>query len=128
VIRKLAAAVVMAAALAASASAAGGPLGPISSLPAGWSHAQINVVIRHQPHTLTYDRGRVTLVTPSSLVLRERDGSMVTITVGPSTQIRINGSPATIAQVRRGGTATTLSVDGAAASFVRIVRLGGLAG
>ena len=31
----------------------------IGSLPPGWSHVQVNVVIGHQPHTVAYDRGRV---------------------------------------------------------------------
>ena len=30
--------------------------------PPGWSHATINVMIKRQPHTLIYDRGRVQAV------------------------------------------------------------------
>ena len=32
---------------------------PLAGLPAGWSHATVNVLIKRQPHTLIYDRGRV---------------------------------------------------------------------
>jgi hypothetical protein len=119
VIRKVLAAAATAAALAASASAAG-PFGPVSSLPAGWSHAQINVVIHRQPHTLTYDRGRVVSVTPTLLILREPDGSLAQITVSPSTQVTIAGQPASLAEIRRGEQAITVSVDGAAAAAVRV--------
>jgi hypothetical protein len=125
--RTLLAAVATAAALAASASAAGGPFGSISSLPAGWSHAQINVVIRKQPHTLTYDRGRVVSVTPALLILRERDGSMAQITVSASTQVTIAGRPATLAQIRPNEMAIAVSVDGGPASAVRVTIPPGMA-
>ena len=125
--RTLLAAVATAAALAASASAAGGPFGPVSSLPAGWSHAQINVVIRKQPHTLTYDRGRVVSVTPTLLILRERDGSMAQISVSPSTQVTIAGRPASLAQIRRNELAIAVSIDGNPASAVRVTIPPGLA-
>jgi hypothetical protein len=110
----------IAAALAGSAHAAGGLFGPVSGLPAGWSHAQINVVIRRQPHTLTYDRGRVVSVTPTQLVLRERDGSMAQITLSPATKVTIAGRGATLAQIRPLETAVTVSVDGGPASAVRV--------
>jgi hypothetical protein len=118
--RTLAAAAAVAAALAGSASAAAGLFGPVSGLPAGWSHAQINVVIRRQPHTLTYDRGRVVSVTSTQLTLRERDGSMAQITLAPSTKVTIAGRRATVAQIRPNESAVTVSVDGGPASAVRI--------
>lgn len=93
------------------------------SLPAGWSHAEINVTIRHVPHTLVYDRGRVTAVTSSSLTLLERDGnvaSSVVIDVSPTAQITIAGQPGTLADIRPLEIATTLSIDGAAATKVTV--------
>jgi hypothetical protein len=117
--RSLAAAAT-AAALAGPASAAGGLFGPVSGLPTGWSHAQINVVIRKQPHTLTYDRGRVVSVTSTQLTLRERDASMAQITLSPMTTITIDGRRATPAQIRPTETAVTVSVDGGPASAVRV--------
>jgi hypothetical protein len=120
VIRSLLATVAAAAALAASASAAGGPFGAVSSLPAGWSHAQINVVIRNQPHTLTFDRGRVVSVAPTQLILRESDGSMAQISVSASTQVMIAGRPASLAQIHRNEWALAVSIDGGPASAVRI--------
>jgi hypothetical protein len=124
VLRTLAATALSAALLAAPAVAAGGPFAPVAGLPNGWSHAQVNVVTRHQPHTLTFDRGRVQTASPTSVTLREPDGSIVTIALGPSTQVRVNGRLASMAQVRRGAIAVTVSVDGAPASFVRITGLG----
>jgi hypothetical protein len=114
-------------ALAATTGAGAGRLGPIANLPPGWSHAQINVVIRRQPHTLTYDRGRVQSVGPASLTLRERDGIVVTVTVSASTQITINGRPATLAQIRRLEQATTVALDGGPATVVRVTIPPGLA-
>jgi len=93
---------------------------PRPSLPAGWSHAEINVVIKHQPHTLIYDRGRVVAVTASSLVLRERDGSVVTIAVSAASQIRIAGQPGVLSQIRRLEIATTVGVDGGPAALVTV--------
>jgi hypothetical protein len=92
----------------------------IGSLPPGWSHVQVNVVIKHQAHTVSYDRGRVQAVGTSSLTLRERDGSVWTIAVGPPTKVTINGRAASLSQVRPLEQATTMAIDGGAASFVRV--------
>jgi hypothetical protein len=111
-------ATVLLAAFVLTASAAA--LGPRASLPPGWSHAEINVVIKGQPHTLTYDRGRVTSVGPSSLTLRERDGSIVTINVSTTTRITITGQPASLAQVRPLEQATSVSIDGGPAATLDV--------
>jgi hypothetical protein len=104
--------------LAGVAAAAGGP-GPIASLPPGWSHAEVNVTINGQPHTLIYDRGRVKSVSSSALVLKERDGSVVTIPVGAKTKVRVNGQPASLTDVQQGYFASTLRIDGGPARLVR---------
>ncbi|HEX4518171.1 MAG TPA: hypothetical protein VH063_01190 [Gaiellaceae bacterium] len=103
------------AALGASAGIPG-----IGSLPAGWSHVQVNVVIKRKPHTVAYDRGRVQSVGASSVTLKESDGSVWTIAVGPTTKLTINGRTASLAQVRPLEQATTMAVDGGAATFVRV--------
>ena len=105
-------------ALAASGGAAQIPLVP--NLPPGWSHAEINVVIRHQPHTLTYDRGRVQLVTASALTLKERDGTVWTINIAPTATIKIDGAPAQLSQVRPREIATTVAIDGGPAVNVKV--------
>jgi hypothetical protein len=113
----------LASALAAVALAAGASafrLPPPPNLPAGWSHASINVVIRRVPHTLTYDHGRVVMASSSSLTLREPDGSIVTIGIDANTTVRIDGQPSTIDQVARRDIATTVTVDGGNAVVVRV--------
>jgi hypothetical protein len=107
------------AALALAATAAAAPPGP-GSLPAGWSHAEINVIIRRVPHTLTYDRGRVQAVSTSSLLLRERDGSAVTVPLAASTSVTVDGRPGSVADILRGAIAMTLRLDGGPARQVRV--------
>ena len=107
----------LAACVLAASSQAGNPL---AGLPTGWSHATINVLIKRQPHTLIYDRGRVVAFTASSLTLKERDGSVVVVNVSPTAQIFIAGQPASLSQVRRLEIATTMSIDGAPATTVRV--------
>jgi hypothetical protein len=107
-------------AAAAACALAAKAANPTAGLPPGWSHATVNVVIRRQVHTLVYDRGRVIAVTPTSLTLRESDGTMPTIAVAPNAKIVIAGRPATLAQVRRLEIATTMSIDGAPATTVRV--------
>jgi len=113
-------AIVAAGVLAGAAGAAQNPFAGLGSLPAGWSHAQINVFYKRRPHTLTYDRGRVQAVTSASLTLRERDGVLVTVPVDAATLVRINGRPATLAQIRPRVLAVTVSIDGAPAAAVRV--------
>ncbi len=114
----------IAAFVAVAAFAVAGPAGASSlgvpGLPPGWSHAEINVTIRHQPHTLIYDRGRVTAVTATSLTLREHDGSVVTVDVSPASRVTVAGRPGSLAEVRRLEIATTLRVDGGAATKVTV--------
>ena len=114
-----------AAVVAASIGAARLPKPP--SLPAGWSHASINVVVKRVPHTYTYDHGRVVAASPTALTLREPDGSVVTIGLDSSTVVRIAGRPATIDQIRRLEMVTTVTVDGGAAALVQVQLLRSLA-
>jgi hypothetical protein len=102
--------------LVAGAGAAGGD--PVQ-FPAGWSHAEINVTQNGVSHTLIYDRGRVQSVSPTTVVLKERDGSVVSVPVSPATSVRVNGQPATLSQVKRRMQATTIRVDGGAATQLR---------
>lgn len=89
-------------------------------LPAGWSHAEINVIVRGVPHTLVYDRGRVVAVSESSLTLRERDGSTQAINVSPTSQVTIAGQQGSLSQIRRGEIAITLRIDGGDATRVTV--------
>lgn len=91
-------------------------------LPPGWSHAQVNVVIKHQPHTLIYDRGVITRVAPRSLTLKEADGSVVLIPVSPAAVVTFAGKPTTLAMLRSGEFAMTVRDDGAPAKEVKARR------
>jgi hypothetical protein len=108
--------------VAASLLLAGGALAatsPIASLPPGWSHADINVGKGPRAHTLTFDRGRVIVVGPSSLTLREPDGTVMTIPVASNAVVHVNGQLGTFQQIVRGAFAMTMRIDGAPATQVR---------
>ena len=110
--------VALALALAAVASAASAV-----KLPAGWSHAQVNVVIKHVGYTLIYDRGLVARVAPGSLTLKESDGSVVLIRVASNAAVTLGGRTIALADLRRGEFAQTVRVDGAPAEQVRAQRV-----
>jgi len=118
--RRFAATLAAATVLATTLIGAAGAVRPTPGLPPGWSHAEINVVIKGTSHTLIYDSGRIIAVAATSLTLRERDGTVWVIDVSPATQITIDGQPATIAQVRPLETAVTLIVDGGSATNVTV--------
>jgi hypothetical protein len=100
---------------AGSASGAGGGV-----MPAGWTHAEINYAVGRVPHTLILDRGRVAAVTPTSLTLREQDGSMVQIGLSSSTQVTVNGQPGQLSNIRRFANAVTQRIDGGPATQFRV--------
>ena len=93
---------------------------PSAFLPAGWSHAEINVTGPNgRPHTQIFDRGRVQSVSGSSLTLRERDGIVVTIQVAPNATVRVNGQAGSLSQIAPGYQALTRGTDGRPAQLVR---------
>ena len=116
----LPAAAALAAALILAGVAAADQIRAVPQLPAGWSHAEINVIVKGTPHTLVYDRGRVLAVSATSLTLREQDGSVQTIDVSASSQVTIAGQPASLSQVRLREIAITLRIDGADATRVTV--------
>jgi hypothetical protein len=54
------------------------------------------------PTALTTDKGVVQEVTTSSIVLRGLDGSTLSLALGPFTVVRLNGNPASLADLRPG--------------------------
>ena len=96
----------------AAALATGFVRATASPLPKGWSHAQVNVVTKHVPHTLIYDRGVIMRVSRVSLTLNEKDGSVVAIQVAPSVNVTLDGRSASIGSLRRGEFAQAVRVDG----------------
>jgi hypothetical protein len=88
---------------------------PFPHLRGPWSHAQINVVISHKPHTLILDRGRITHIAPTRLTLYEVDRSIVIVKLTQQTLVEIDGAPARIDAVKTGMYARTMRIDGGAA-------------
>jgi hypothetical protein len=66
------------------------------------------------------DRGIVQSVTPSAVVLRALDGTELEVPVGPRTRVRLNGRPATLADVAPGLVAETVQLGSAPAVRVRL--------
>jgi hypothetical protein len=106
-------------ACAGTAAGAGGAPPQIPRIPGTWSHAEINVTIRRVPHTLIVDRGKIAEITTTELTLREGAGVSVVIPLSAQTIVMVDGAPATISDLRRRMTATTLRVDGGPAVRVR---------
>ena len=115
--------VVLALALAVAGVAVAAPAPPVPKFPrfpGDWSHADVNVVVKRVPHTLTLDRGRIVQISTTQLTLREKDGSMPTIPITPDTIVTILGRPATILDLRKKELAETLRVDGGPAVRLRV--------
>ena len=104
---------------AGTAAGAGGAPPQIPKIPGTWSHAEINVTIKKVPHTLIVDRGKITEITTTQLILREGAGVMTVVPLNAQTIVTVDGGRATISDLRRRMTVTTLRVDGGAAVRVR---------
>jgi hypothetical protein len=59
-------------------------------------------------HDYLLDRGRIKQVAPYTLTLREADRTIVTINVSATARVKLNGKPASFAQLRKGMMATTM--------------------
>ena len=95
---------------------------PLASYLFGAGLVRAEVVYRSPDgvlHDYRIDKGRVRAIARTSLTLRERDGTVVTIAVAPTAQVLVNGRQATLAQVRRGMMATTVRDGDRAAEDVR---------
>lgn len=90
------------------------------TLPQGWSHAEINLILKRVPHTVIYDHGRVLSANGGSVTLREVDGSVVTLPIDAKTIIRSQGSPMSASEIHKGMGATSIRVDGGAAVLLRL--------
>ena len=118
--RCLAATFTAGAALALVPAGAAARIAAVPKLPPGWSHAEINVIVKGVPHTLVYDRGRILSFTPTTLTLREADRSIQVIPVSPASRVTIDGRPGSLSQIRRLEVAVTLRIDGADATRVTV--------
>jgi hypothetical protein len=64
-------------------------------------------------------QGRVIAVGPSSVTLREQDGTVVTIAVAANAIVKVNGQAGSLSQIQPGFSATTVTVGGLPARAVR---------
>ena len=117
--RKLAAVLVASLVLPAVAVAGGPPPPPFPKLPGKWSHAEINVRIKRQYHTLILDYGRITQVSPGQMTLRERDGSTVVIPLSAQTLVVIDKLAAVPGDLKKRMNVQVMRIDGGAAVRVR---------
>ncbi len=99
--RALAIAALTAALFVPVAFAGGGAAPPPFPKLAGFTHAEINVRIKKQPHTLILNLGRIVSVDPSDIVLLESDGSTWPISISPGTLITLNGRPALASELHK---------------------------
>jgi hypothetical protein len=101
------------------AAGSGGAPPQIPRIPGTWSHVEINVRIKREPHTLILDRGRVVQVTTSQITLREVVGGDTAIPVSADTLVTIDGRRGSVTDLRRRMFATTMQIDGGSAVRVR---------
>ena len=73
-------------------------------------------------HDYRVDRGRIRAVTQTSLTLAERDGTLVTVPVSSTADVRLGGISVPLTRLRRGFTAVTVRDGSAAASIVQATR------
>jgi hypothetical protein len=106
----------------AASAGRGAKIPPFPNIPGNWSHAEINVTIDGEPHTLILDRGRIVQVSATQITLFERTGARVVVPVNPQTIVRIFGYPATIYMLRRLMNTWTMRIDGGPAVRLRVVR------
>jgi hypothetical protein len=73
-------------------------------------------------HDYRVDRGRIRTVTPGSLTLAERDGTLVTVPVSSTADVRLGGISVPLTRLRKGFVAVTVRDGSAAASIVQATR------
>jgi hypothetical protein len=103
----------------ALAAAGRGPVPQFPRLPGTWSHAEINVSIKHVPHTLILDRGKIIQVNASQVTIRRRDNSVAVVPLSQATIVVVSGVPAEVLDLRKRMNVQTMRIDGGAAVRVR---------
>ena len=95
--------------------------GPLGSYLLGPKLVRADVLVKDGGalHLYRVDRGFIRSKANGSLVLRERDGSLVTIAVAPNAVITVRGQPAAYSALRKGMVATVIRDGDAPATEVR---------
>jgi hypothetical protein len=104
---------------AAARDSGGPPPPPFPRFGGSWSHAEINVRIKREYHTLVLDNGRIVQVSPAQMTLRERDGSLVTIALSDQTLVTIRGHAASVYELQRKMQVQAMRIDDGPAVRVR---------
>jgi hypothetical protein len=73
-------------------------------------------------HDYRVDRGRIRAVGASSLTLLERDGTLVTVPVSPTAEVRLGGRAVPLQRLRRGFVAITIRDGDQPAQTVQATR------
>lgn len=73
-------------------------------------------------HDYRVDRGKIRAIAQGSLTLLERDGTLVTVPVADTADVRLGGVAVPLAKLRRGFVATTVRDGTAPASTVLATR------
>jgi len=105
----------------ATACTRGGGAPPFPRLGGAWSHAEINVKIAKQLHTLILDRGKIVQLAPDAITMREADGTMQTISVDSSTSVQGIGRVQSIADLKKRMMVQTMRIDGGTAVRLRVL-------
>ncbi|MGH3001984.1 MAG: hypothetical protein ACRDM1_04855 [Gaiellaceae bacterium] len=115
--------------LATAGVAGAGGVPPFPKLPGAWSHAELNVTIHKQPHTLILDRGRIVQVSATQLTLAERVGHVVAVIplsprtiITPRALVSPRGRHGSPLRLRRNLNVQTMRIDGGPAVRVRVTR------
>jgi len=103
---------------ASSATPPGEPL-PGTLLGSRMARAEVVVVDGGVVHDYRIDQGRLRANSPGELVIRERDGTLQTVPVSPTTRVTLNGSAASLGALRRGMHVLTVRDGDAPALLVR---------
>jgi hypothetical protein len=104
--------------LCASAVSAAVPP-PFPNWPKNSTRVSINEVVDGEPHTVELNRGIVVRRAAKKLILREADDSRVTVRLSGATIVSLDSHRSTIAAIRKGITAETMTIDGGPAVRVR---------
>jgi hypothetical protein len=105
----------------ATAGTRAGGVPPFPSLGGNWSHAEINVRIAKQPHTLILDRGRIIQLAPDQITIRRADGTTEPIAVDDSTVVNGIGRVRTVADLKKRMLVQTMRIDGGTAVRLRVL-------
>ena len=115
-----------AAALAALALAQGGAasLGSLGNFFFGPKLVRAEVITSEGGviHDYRVDHGKIQKVTPGSLTLTEKDGTIVAVPVASTADITLGNAPVPLSKLKRGFTATTVRDGAASASIVVATR------